>query len=157
MTLAEYMVFDALIGNTDRHHENWGFQARAGADPRTFTLSAAPSYDHASSLGRECLDDRCEQILREKRVPAYVRAGRGGLYWQETDTKGANPLELVKLASAKYPRYFAPALQKICRLSEDDAWHAINRVPIDRASDAAKRLAHAMVCFSLTELKQLQS
>jgi len=157
MTLAEYMVFDALIGNTDRHHENWGFQVRAGADPRTFVWSAAPSYDHASSLGRECLDERCEQILREKRVPAYVRAGRGGVYWQQSDAKGANPLELVKLAAAKYPKYFAPALAKIFRLSEDEAWQAINRVPANRASDAAKRLAHAMVCYSLTELKQLQS
>jgi len=155
--LAEYMVFDALIGNTDRHHENWGFRFRLESGNSSFPLTVAPSYDHASSLGRECLDDRCERILREKRVAEYVKGGRGGVYWQATDTKGANPLELVKLASAKYPKYFAPALEKLCKLNEDDAWQTINRIPAHRASDVSRQLAHAIVCFSLTELRRLQS
>jgi len=154
--LAEYMVFDALIGNTDRHHENWGFRLRLEPGNETFPLTVAPSYDHASSLGRECLDERCEKILHERRVPEYVKGGRGGVYWQATDTKGANPLELVKLASAKYPKYFAPALEKISKLNEDEAWQTISRIPAHRASDVSKQLAHAIVCFSLTELKQLQ-
>ena len=155
--LAEYMVFDALIGNTDRHHENWGMRFRLEANSDAFPLTVAPSYDHASSLGRECLDERCERILREKRVPAYVSGGRGGVYWQATDTRGANPLELVRLASAKYPRYFAPALEKICKLNEDDAWRIISRIPDQIASGISKQLAHAIVCFSLSELKRLQS
>ena len=154
--LAEYIVFDALIGNTDRHHENWGMRFRLGIEGDTFPLTVAPSYDHASSLGRESLRERCEKILRENKVPEYVTAGRGGVYWQATDTRGANPLELVRLASAKYPKYFAPALEKICKLNEDDAWQIISRIPAHLASDVSKQLAHAIVCFSLTELKRLQ-
>ncbi len=155
--LAEYMVFDALIGNTDRHHENWGLRLRFEITADALSLVVAPSYDHASSLGRECLDERCAKILRENRVPEYVKGGRGGVYWQATDTRGANPLELVRLSSAKYPKYFAPALEKICKLNEDDAWQIISRIPALLASDVSKQLAHAIVCFSLTELKRLQS
>lgn len=154
--LAEYMVFDGLIGNTDRHHENWGIRFRLEGGSDAPSLTVAPSYDHASSLGRECLDERCERILREKRVPEYVMAGRGGVYWQASDNKGANPLELVKLAAAKYPRYFAHALEKLCKLNEDAAWQIISRIPSHLASDVSKHLAHAIVCFSLTELKRLQ-
>ena len=46
---AGYLVLDAVIGNTDRHHENWGLLLR-----RTETGwkgQVAPSFDHASSLG----------------------------------------------------------------------------------------------------------
>src|SRR5690606_28493487 len=46
-----YLMLDALIGNTDRHHENWGVvSTRTSAG---HALALAPSYDHASSLGRE--------------------------------------------------------------------------------------------------------
>lgn len=37
------LVFDALVGNTDRHHENWAVVQ----DSRTL----APSFDHGASLG----------------------------------------------------------------------------------------------------------
>ena len=84
-----------------------------------------------------------------------LRAAHGGVYWLATDAKGASPLKLVELASAKYPKYFAPALSKICRLTEGDAWQAICRVPATHASEVSKQFAHAIVCFSLNELKRL--
>ena len=157
LRLSEYMVFDALIGNTDRHHENWGFRFKLTRLAGSYPLSIAPSFDHASSLGRECLDERCEKILRENKVAEYVRAGRGGVYWQATDAKGASPLKLVELASAKYPKYFAPALDKLCKLNEDDAWRIISRIPAQRASNVSKQFAQAIVCFSLTELRRLRT
>lgn len=157
LRLAEYIVFDALIGNTDRHHENWGFRFRFLHGEDGFQFEIAPSYDHASSLGRECRNERCEKYLRDSKVGAYVRAAHGGVYWLATDAKGVSPLKLVELASAKYPKYFAPALQKICGLTEYDAWQAISRVPAHCASDISKQFAHAILCFSLTELKRIQT
>lgn len=49
-----YLMLDALIGNTDRHHENWGVLLKSSR-PRTAEL--APTFDHASSLGRELTDE----------------------------------------------------------------------------------------------------
>ena len=46
-----YLLLDAVVVNSDRHHENWGVLQLAGGVRRL-----APSYDHASSLGRELLD-----------------------------------------------------------------------------------------------------
>ena len=37
------LVFDALVGNTDRHHENWAAQQDS--------QRLAPSFDHGASLG----------------------------------------------------------------------------------------------------------
>lgn len=42
-----YLVLDAWIGNSDRHHQNWG--ALESEEQPGLTLS--PSYDHASSMG----------------------------------------------------------------------------------------------------------
>ena len=54
---AGYLVLDALIGNQDRHHENWATLSGGGLD------RLAPSFDHASSLGFQLTDagrqDRC--------------------------------------------------------------------------------------------------
>jgi hypothetical protein len=39
-----YLVLDGLVGNTDRHEENWAVIANGGR-------MLSPSFDHASSLG----------------------------------------------------------------------------------------------------------
>ena len=52
-----YLLLDALIGNTDRHEENWGV-IRVGGSRRL-----APSFDHASSLGFMLHDRQREERL----------------------------------------------------------------------------------------------
>jgi len=54
---AGYIVLDALIGNTDRHHENWALLRWTDKDKQTYHV-LAPSFDHASSLGRVLLDKK---------------------------------------------------------------------------------------------------
>lgn len=58
--MAEYLVFDAVIGNVDRHHENWGILRKQSKDGQA-RGRIAPSFDHASSLGRELRDDTGKQ------------------------------------------------------------------------------------------------
>ena len=58
--IAEYIVLDALIGNTDRHHENWALLRKKINNK--WSGQTSPSFDHASSLGRE-LEDRKRAIL----------------------------------------------------------------------------------------------
>ena len=52
-----YLVLDALIGNTDRHEENWA--AIASSSERRL----APTFDHASSLGFLLSDEQRQQRL----------------------------------------------------------------------------------------------
>ena len=42
-----YLMIDTWIANQDRHHENWGL-----VTVKDKKIHLAPSYDHASSLGR---------------------------------------------------------------------------------------------------------
>ena len=68
--LASYALLDGLIGNTDRHHENWMVAYVAEEDDTV--LRSMPSFDHASSLGRELTDERRRQCLESDGVLAYL-------------------------------------------------------------------------------------
>jgi hypothetical protein len=120
---ARYLVLDALVGNTDRHHENWALVMRyAGISPEqpvSAALKLAPSYDHASSLGRELDDARRSRYLAEGRILHYVSAGRGGIYLDSQDRHGVAPLDLAKYLSQRYPKYVQAALADVAAAGAD--------------------------------------
>ncbi len=169
---AEYVVLDAVIGNTDRHHENWGeirilrslrkprgLRAPGiGRHRRTeygWEQSLAPSFDHASSLGRELRDDRRERLMAEDRVGRYAEKGHGGIYWSPDERRGPSPLELVRRATRTYPDLFRPALAKLDRLDTGSLRNIIDRVPSDWMSPSARKFALALMCYNLDQLRQL--
>ena len=95
LQFAEYAMLDGIIGNTDRHHENWGILWKWASEEQMVSL--APSFDHASSLGRELEDQRRAILLAENRVGRYSERGRGGIYWFQDDRRGPSPTTLVML------------------------------------------------------------
>jgi hypothetical protein len=90
-----YLLFDALVGNTDRHHENWGVVIVEVEDPTmvgkwNLTFHLAPSFDHASSLGRDLPDHKRRKRLttgdKRANVEAYAERGRSAFF-------GADPVD----------------------------------------------------------------
>lgn len=153
ITIAEYIVLDALTGNTDRHHENWGIlRKRVGTRWRGVV---APSFDHASSLGRELLDARRERLLDEDRIGRYAERGRGGIYWSNDERRGPSPLELVRRASRTDPELLQPALARLQTLSEHSIRDMIDRVPAACMGSPARRFALALMRYNLHALREL--
>jgi hypothetical protein len=157
LRLAEYLVFDALIGNTDRHHENWGLlRKRVGEG---WQGMIAPSFDHASSLGRELRDVGSgrsrARLLAEDKVGAYAERGRGGVYWLEDEAQSPSPLELIRRASRQYPDFFASALEKIGKLDSQMFNDVIAAVPDDWMTQTAREFALALMCYNAQELRKL--
>ena len=148
--IAEYLVLDALIGNTDRHHENWGILLRR--DRAGWKGMLAPSFDHASSLGRELRDERRDIFLAENRVANYVERGRGGIFWSEDDQNGPSPLELVRRASHEYPDQFRPVLEKCRKLDQGAVSESVDRVPSSWMSPTAREFAIAQMQYSIEQL-----
>ncbi len=160
--LASYIVLDALIGNVDRHHENWGLLWQVIVDHDDFRETArptkeyvvAPSYDHASSLGREFLDKKRLNKLRSGAVEAYVRKGRGGIY-KTGGSRGENPLSLVESAAAKYPEYFQKTLDTLRTTPLGALTATIDRVPDTRISKPATNFAKAMLGVAYEALRRI--
>jgi len=69
-----YLMFDILVSNTDRHHENWGVVIDY-SERYSPTYTLAPSFDHASSLGRN-ESDEARAPVEFARCPRHRRSVR---------------------------------------------------------------------------------
>ncbi len=151
--LAGYLTLDAIIGNVDRHHENWA--VLRSTSPETPTLRIAPTFDHASSLGRELRDEKRKDILRQKRLAEYVQKGAGAIYWKETDSKGANPLALATRAAKTHRSYFQRWIDRIKDVDLAELDLLVSKVPEDWMSPIAKEFAVAILSYTTEQLKKL--
>ena len=150
---AGYLVLDAVVGNTDRHHENWGLllkRTETGWNGRV-----APSFDHASSLGRELQDSARDRILQDDRVGRYAERGRGGIYWSEADRRGPSPLDLARRAASSEPEFFRHMAPKLKRLNEDVLLEVVQRVPPGWMSGSARQFAVELMRYNLAELRKV--
>jgi hypothetical protein len=155
--IAGYVVLDALIGNTDRHHQNWGVvvdrRAILNAEPMIAT-HIAPTFDHASSLGRELSDDVRDRHLREDTIERYILNGRGGIFESASSKKGLSPIALAKLLASRYPVLFAHWQQQVENLSAAAWEELLARVPSDRISASGRAFASAQIAKSRKLLRE---
>jgi hypothetical protein len=73
------LLFDALIGNTDRHQDNWGFVISSDG------VYLAPLFDNGTSLGHERFPD-CVGQWTERQVNSYIAKGIHHVMWSLADT-----------------------------------------------------------------------
>ena len=148
--LASYALLDGFIGNTDRHHENWmiAFVIESGNG----FIETMPSYDHASSLGRELSDDKRLRILESNGVLRYLQLGRGGVYVDNRRKHALSPLRLARLLCRWRPGFMHRTLDRIDNVSELQIRTVIERVPAEFMSDIAKEFACQVVLTSKQEL-----
>lgn len=155
--IGQFLILDAVIGNTDRHHENWGILRNR--TPEGWTGIVAPSFDHASSLGRELLDEGSgksrERILAEGRIGQYAENAPGAIYWEPTDHRRLSPLELVRRGFKTFPDVFERGIQQLDRIGEDKIHGIVERVPEGWMSEAARGFAVALMCYNLNQLKKV--
>lgn len=153
--IARYCVLDALIGNTDRHHENWGvLRKRTG---RRWFGWLAPTFDHASSLGRELLDEgpgkSRSRLLHERRIGQYAERAPGAVFWDAAERHGPSPIALIRRAADVYPAMFVPALNALDRIDRPQIREIVERVPADWMSDLAREFAVELMSYTLNELR----
>ena len=153
LRFAEYLVLDAVVGNTDRHSENWAILRRQEVFREVESL--APSYDHGSSLGHELMDARRERYLAEEKVGDYSEKGHGQLYWHREERRGPSPLKLVRLAFSQYPELFASAFDKIVRLRESSLGEIVDSVPGEWMAPSAKTFALEIMSYSSQKLREV--
>ncbi len=155
--MAEYILLDAVIGNTDRHHENWGILRKRVGDKWQGLL--APTFDHASSLGRELLDvseAKCrKRLLAEGRVGDYSEKAPGAIFWDKADKRGLSPLNLVRRAALLHPDLFKTALARVGRLNRSLLTGISAQVPEGWMTPLAREFAVELMCYNVEELKKL--
>jgi hypothetical protein len=76
---AKAMAFDVLIGNTDRHAQNWGVLRQADG------YVMAPAFDNGTSLGYMVTDDKL--AMSDEELKRHIAAGRHHVTWEEAEGK----------------------------------------------------------------------
>ena len=148
--LVSYALLDGLVANTDRHHQNW--MVAIVENSGDIRMQVSPSFDHASSLGRELRDERREQILSSKEVLNYLKKGRGGVFINDVHGRAPSPLRLAQLISRWQPRLARTWSDRLNSVLDTKVRSVIDRIPPEFMSDIAKDFAYQVVVISRDEL-----
>ena len=147
-----YLMLDALVGNTDRHHENWAVVVAQN----TRDAELAPLYDTASCLGRERADDdRLRRLSGKPGAPtfeAYWRKMPSRWYRDPGDRKPLHPLDAFHVAAQRYPAAAAIWRDQLALLSDDAITELTASVPVACMGESARQFAAKMLQYGRDQL-----
>jgi len=157
--LLKVVVFDAIIGNSDRHQENWGFISyKKGRDEVVFS----PIYDSGSCLGREIGDSKVEQMLTDRlMLDAYISRGKCEIRW---DGCHLTHYEFIKLLKCAYEKQISYILDRVISQFEEQLIEkVVCNVDVNLPSelehfklpDLRKELIVKMITLRVNKLKEL--
>jgi hypothetical protein len=148
-----YLLLDALIGNGDRHHENWA------VIHDTASRRLAPSYDHASSLGRELLDEaraaRLDGADPSRTLDRYATRAASAFYASPADTKPLSPIDAFRAAARLRAEASAFWLARLADVGQDVIENIVYTVPSELITDLARRFALAVTGWSRPRLLEV--
>lgn len=101
------LLFDALIGNTDRHQDNWGLVW----DKELKYAFLSPAFDNGTAMGHEILEANINTI----NIMEYIKRGRHHLRWDLEGyiKKGCKHVELLQKLIDFYPDNYNFIMQKL--------------------------------------------
>lgn len=120
------MIFDALIGEQDRHEENWGITESDGK------YYISPLYDNGDSLLREFknIENALKYYNKQKDFDAYINRSKTIIY-KEDNTSKYKHFELVKYLYDNYPQYTTSELNNLKKLTNEIIDEVVNKIPDD--------------------------
>jgi hypothetical protein len=173
--IVETIIFDAIIGNSDRHQENWAFITENYWPSEIFKQFdhiflnfrtpklMAPIYDNGSSLGRELSEEKVAQLLYNAfHFEKYIDRGTSEIHWND---RKINHFDLIShLLQSHYLAIVEEVMKKVdlkfhernIALIVDEIdnlvppAHSQYTIPAPR-----KRLIIKMICARVIRLKRL--
>lgn len=141
--LVNMLLFDALIGNTDRHQDNWGLVI--SSINLHFPIRLSPFFDNGTSLGHERFPERVSK-WSSKQYDEYIIKGKHHVKWSLTDDIPIQGhVELLVKVFAKWPDTKKIAHDSLAFTQED-----LNGSLADLVSlGGAVPLSHERIAFVL--------
>lgn len=105
---AKIMLFDSLIGNTDRHQDNWGILWHGGFSPvrkkpRLVEATLSPAYDNGTAMGHEIIEKNFSKFDNITFLERYVQRGTHHIKWDLSDSHRQNHSNFILLLLDTYP------------------------------------------------------
>ena len=145
---ATTFVFDALIGNTDRHQDNWGiiWQLR---DAKLFSARLTPIFDNGTSMGHEISPSNIIKFNNPAHIERYIRRGTHHMKWDIKDENKTSHIEFMKLFTSKYPDTM-PIVDKLTSYSSGDLDAILNilckfDIPVPLTQERAELMSKLVI------------
>lgn len=150
-----YLLLDAWIGNTDRHHENWACVRLADG-----TRMIAPTYDHAASMGALLREEERARRLATKdnnyTVEAFAGKALSALYATPGDARPMLTLDAFRLATQSCPAAARVWLDRLAAVTRKAVIEVISRVPEQRMTINSRLFAQKLLEGNQTKLLTLK-
>jgi hypothetical protein len=151
-----YLLLDALVGNQDRHHENWGLILTQLRGPQESLITLAPTYDHASSLGRNEGDAERQKRLHTRdrgfSVEHYVQRAESAFFLNPSSDKPLSTLAAFEEAAKIEPRAAAYWRNRLRDVPIERYKDLIDLVPPEEMSQPARDFAFRMIELNRSRL-----
>lgn len=128
------MVFDALVGETDRHAENWGITI----DSNGYRLS--PLYDNGDNLLRDFKNESFAEKYYNgiKLFSSYV-FGAWSLIYKDDHSGKYKSLDLVAELYRRYPEQIKNEILNLKKLTPEIIEEVVNKIPDDLLTKMHKK------------------
>lgn len=138
-----YLLLDAWIGNTDRHDQNWAVVETRAKGKRKLYL--APTFDHASCLGRELEDRSKEQKLKQTdeahSIVGYLRKCTSRFVAEPNSQEKLHVQDVFARAKTLDPKAGAFWIRRLRAVDNRTVRGLFDQVPTDRITDASVAFA----------------
>ena len=126
--LFRQFVFDALIGNSDRHQDNWGVKATI-LKPGESVYEMLPAFDNGTSLGRELSEAKIQSCLKNAvELDAFIRRGKAHVRWEgRNGSEHLQHEDLMRHHLKSFPKS-RRVFEEIIDFNEADLRRAVARV-----------------------------
>ncbi len=164
------LLFDAIIGNSDRHQSNWGFinhiTKKDGHVVPEMTIT--PIYDSGCCLGREFSEEQVKERLADNnRLLSYVNKGLAELRPNSNSDKKVNHFDLLKsiLENSEWHDFLESEITKLAAAYKEETIkgiieHIDDAIPSETRevlgmSDNRKELVARLIDIRITKINEL--
>ena len=144
------LIFDALIGETDRHEENWGILIENGK------YKISPLYDNGCNLLREFknIDFAKKYYNGEKSFESYIERSKSLIY-NESSKKQYKHFELIKRLYKEYPEIVKKEINNMEKLTSSKIETIVNKIPKDLMENEHKQYIIKFIIERKMKLKNI--
>lgn len=128
------MVFDTLVGETDRHEENWGIEITEKG------YEFSPLYDNGCNLLREFRNEENAIPFYNgiKDFDAYIHKSKTYIY-KEDNKHRFKHFELIDYLNEKYHDILIKEIKNLDKLTDDIIEDIVNKIPDELLTDKHKQ------------------
>ena len=147
--LTEILTLDAIIGNTDRHQDNWQIVDYTVESKRLLS----PAFDNGTSLGYNIRAEQLDAWLGKdfNKQDKHARNGTHHMRWHIDDAKQANHFELLEKLVAQFPEC-AAIIRRILQSDIAPVFDAITALTTFEIADVRYRLTPKRADFIIKML-----